>query len=106
MSTSDAAGSKRAQARHLKYLHLFPSDVCLGMMGDALRITVEIDCLETETIRNRFLLTRGICQQLGDHRFDTLAFDADGDRLKIYPPMRVSHDSVRFSVGDQIIRLR
>ncbi len=110
MTTSDAAGSKRAHSRHLKYLHLFPSGVCIEMMGSALKATVEIDCRETETIRNRFLHTRGMCQLQGDRRFDVLTFQEDGDWLKIYPWLqfgtRALHDSVRFCVGDRIIRER
>lgn len=110
MTRSDAAGSKRAHSRHLKYLHLFPSGVCIEMMGSALKATVEIDCCETETIRNRFLHTRGMCRQQGDRRFDALTFHEDGGCLKIYPRlqygMRALHDRARFSVGDQIIRKR
>jgi hypothetical protein len=78
----------------------------MGMMALALKATVEIDCLETETICNRFRHTRGMCRQQGDQSFDPLTFHDDGNRLKIDPPIRVSRDSVRFSVSDRIIRKR
>ena len=67
-------------------VHLFIDEVCIGLMQLALHGPVEIECLfETDIIRDRFYRVRAKCRLRGDHRLDTLTFQADNFFLIIYP---------------------